>query len=736
MKTSVAQPSSKASGQPYAFVLAVSLCIWAITPVKNIGSRLWLWLAQICGLQQAAVDVETLAASVMEHPVRTQAVGCHQTVETAVEAKTLMTASVPKASAGNKTGSQRNQEAKKISKPPRLPAQRTKLGKVAKPALFEKAEVVPPWLDDRELVIQVVPPENREHLPQDKSESAPPSPPPGLPVPPKLKQDLSEEPFRPFNKHGRNSELPQQQKNSDNDLFNGECRWEFSTRDSEWKRFDQAAERVLEAAKREGKDVVECQARNRQLIHVDLSRMVQLELGSGATRPVRRVPPQKSGTASKIDQRCIRQATESNLLTATVAPRLGQKLVAPQRKSFIGYPKPVSIKLSEALGEVKEDIPTTSDDQLRSYASIVSGSARKFLADCGKNGFQTSSALSVHAPEFVPGRGSSKGVEPESRADIGGVDGGVMEGLNNSWPDQCSTISLRGLPDGLATGGLQDLMEAEGFHGTFDFLLAFQDSSCEGSPSVAIVNFIDPAFSWLFCYVFGEYWMSGFIAPAAFQGLDANKTNWRHYVEWKGSTVEGPSPFSGTGSVDSTVETAGPLFYEQAKPSQWAVSAVNSLLGPVVDYKYCEKDALTPEGEMGSTPYESGNWFWPVGGTSGYTEFCDHSVQNSTWGESYSGVDPTRRGVCSSDHSILSTSPVVAEDIPAHPPGLYQKYGFGLPDRALSDLEQEGLEFGQGTPSTSGRGGTTVSSENESDPGDSQHRPETTTTTPTNFSGR
>ncbi|CAJ1343148.1 unnamed protein product [Effrenium voratum] len=181
--------------------------------------------------------------------------------------------------------------------------------------------------------------------------------------------------------------------------------------------------------------------------------------------------------------------------------------------------------------ESKEKEPKeskTEPKKPRAWSEVVAPWAKK--SDEG------GSRLGASAPEFVP--------LAQQLQELGVHDSGEL-GI--------TTVRLAGLaPETTGTGLFQQL-DCWGLGGSFDFLHIMLD----GEGAYANINFIDPIFVTLFCYLCQEYQLHAEISVSEVQGIKALTAQW----------VQSGDPIQA-------------VVVRNAMPSQWAVNAVNTLLSP------------------------------------------------------------------------------------------------------------------------------------------------------------
>lgn len=145
--------------------------------------------------------------------------------------------------------------------------------------------------------------------------------------------------------------------------------------------------------------------------------------------------------------------------------------------------------------------------------------------------------LAADAPEFVPaafvvqqqadgakaGKQQKKKKQKRQEGEADALQAGVAaEG-------QLTTVVASGLAPGLDTNGLRKMLDAWGLGGTYDFLFIFVDQGSHENMGDAIINFVDPAFVFLLCWLYQQMQMAGAVVPAEVQGLKANQEHWLQY---------------------------------------------------------------------------------------------------------------------------------------------------------------------------------------------------------------
>ncbi|CAE8590048.1 unnamed protein product, partial [Polarella glacialis] len=170
------------------------------------------------------------------------------------------------------------------------------------------------------------------------------------------------------------------------------------------------------------------------------------------------------------------------------------------------------------------------------------------------------------APEFIPtsmqhymGDGEAQLSQLEQ---MGGLDaqqtsGGMEDGMIHT-TEVMTTIMVSGVPAESSAVGFMSQLDSWGLNGSYDFfhLLVDEQDKCAG---FAFINFVDPSFVLLFCWIYQECQFQGSVTPFEVQGREQNR------LYWTQSTPGGGNE---------------PTVLPNAMPSQWAVNAVNMMLAP------------------------------------------------------------------------------------------------------------------------------------------------------------
>eukprot|EP00439_Symbiodinium_sp_Y106_P063498 s2275_g9.t2 len=117
-------------------------------------------------------------------------------------------------------------------------------------------------------------------------------------------------------------------------------------------------------------------------------------------------------------------------------------------------------------------------------------------------------------------------------------------------------VEIACLPSETTPSSLKKQLDAWGLAGSFDFLHVVNGTDGR----TAFVNFIDPVFVMLFSCICQEYSFQGNVSMSEVHGLQALKAHWAR--------------------EDNHNNTSQPVILPDARPTQWAVNAVNHMLSP------------------------------------------------------------------------------------------------------------------------------------------------------------
>mmetsp|Transcript_39478 Transcript_39478/g.84156 ORF Transcript_39478/g.84156 Transcript_39478/m.84156 type:complete len:424 (+) Transcript_39478:679-1950(+) len=124
--------------------------------------------------------------------------------------------------------------------------------------------------------------------------------------------------------------------------------------------------------------------------------------------------------------------------------------------------------------------------------------------------------------------------------------------------EMVTSITVSGVPPESCPESFMTQLDSWGLGGTYDFFIMPTDKQTGVNCGYALINFIDPAFVLLFCWIYQGCQFQGTVAPAEVQGCEANSAYW--------STAE---------DFDSQ-----PVVLINPVPSQWSVNTVNTMLSP------------------------------------------------------------------------------------------------------------------------------------------------------------
>ncbi|CAE7395312.1 unnamed protein product, partial [Symbiodinium necroappetens] len=117
-------------------------------------------------------------------------------------------------------------------------------------------------------------------------------------------------------------------------------------------------------------------------------------------------------------------------------------------------------------------------------------------------------------------------------------------------------VEIACLPSETTSSSLKKQLDAWGLAGSFDFLHVVNGTDGR----TAFVNFIDPVFVMLFSCICQEYSFQGSVSMSDVHGLQALKAHWAR--------------------EENHSNTSQPVILPDARPTQWAVNAVNHMLSP------------------------------------------------------------------------------------------------------------------------------------------------------------
>lgn len=169
------------------------------------------------------------------------------------------------------------------------------------------------------------------------------------------------------------------------------------------------------------------------------------------------------------------------------------------------------------------------------------------------------STLEAEAPEFVPGiwRGHENQHLHKVRSKPGG---GISHDPAAMATDMLTTVVVSGVPSESTAAGFLEQLDQWGLGGCFDFFHLPLDLETGQSNGFAFINFIDPVFVMLYCWIYQECQLQGQVTMAELQGYEANMFHWCKEA--------------------SAADSAQPTLLPNAMPTQWAVNAVNAMLSP------------------------------------------------------------------------------------------------------------------------------------------------------------
>jgi len=166
------------------------------------------------------------------------------------------------------------------------------------------------------------------------------------------------------------------------------------------------------------------------------------------------------------------------------------------------------------------------------------------------------STLEAEAPEFVPGIWKNHGNQMHKVRSKPG--GGISHDPAAMATDMLTTVVVSGVPSESTASGFLEQLDQWGLGGCFDFFHLPLDRETGQSNGFAFINFIDPVFVMLYCWIYQECRLQGQVTMAELQGYEANTFHW---------CKEAP-------------DAAQPTLLPNAMPTQWAANAVNAMLSP------------------------------------------------------------------------------------------------------------------------------------------------------------
>lgn len=143
--------------------------------------------------------------------------------------------------------------------------------------------------------------------------------------------------------------------------------------------------------------------------------------------------------------------------------------------------------------------------------------------------------------------------------------GSRAEGQEGYSELMATTVMVSGVPPKSTTESFMMQLDSWGLVGTYDFVYMPTDEQSGLSSGYIFINFIDPAFVLLFCWIYHECQFQGAVTPAEVQGYEACRAHWEQNLA--PAAAEDPM-------------AARPVFLPNPSPSQWSVNTVNAMLSP------------------------------------------------------------------------------------------------------------------------------------------------------------
>lgn len=243
-------------------------------------------------------------------------------------------------------------------------------------------------------------------------------------------------------------------------------------------------------------------------------------------------------------------------LLASPSPKASVPKAASSASCWLSEPRPEELPSAE---EIKKSTPAATPAapaKPRAWAEVVAPWA-KSIREADEDKVQ--STLEAEAPEFVPGVWMSN--EEQSRRKIRSKPGGAISYDPAAMAtDMLTTVVVSGVPSETTAKGFVEQLDQWGLGGCWDFFHLPWDREHGQNNGFAFIDFIDPVFVMLFCWIYQECQLPGTVTMAELQGYEANKFHWCKEA--------------------SAAEAVQPTLLPNAMPTQWAVNTVNGMLSP------------------------------------------------------------------------------------------------------------------------------------------------------------
>eukprot|EP00931_Biecheleriopsis_adriatica_P116385 TRINITY_DN92027_c0_g1_i1.p1 TRINITY_DN92027_c0_g1~~TRINITY_DN92027_c0_g1_i1.p1 ORF type:complete len:1460 (-),score=324.55 TRINITY_DN92027_c0_g1_i1:101-4480(-) len=217
-------------------------------------------------------------------------------------------------------------------------------------------------------------------------------------------------------------------------------------------------------------------------------------------------------------------------------------------------PKSQAAVGSSAGAEKPAQNPAEGPAEKRVWAQVVAPWAKGGPPE-DTDADKVKSTMEAEAPEFIPSFGQSFG-----KSGVWGT--GISTDPAAMAVNMLTTVMVSGVPPDSTAETFMNQLELWGLGGSYDFFHMPVNGKTGESTGFAFINFIDPVFVMLFCWIYQECQFQGSVTMADVQGCEANRLHWAN---------------SSSPADEFTVE---PVIMNNAMPSQWAVNSANTMLSP------------------------------------------------------------------------------------------------------------------------------------------------------------